>query len=127
MLSKGNQPNAAQRQWLKDIAEYHQESGVQYLYGDGYGHHDYQLHHVVGRSYKQDKIPVGNWFALPVPICLHDVHSNHPDNVTHFRRRFTARFGTQRELFKSMVNRMAGAGYCVPDKEVMQAIMATRY
>jgi len=94
-----------------------------------------QLHHVVGRSYIQNKIPIGHWFVLPLSFPLHDVSSNNPLNVTHHRHAFTDFFGLQSELFVGHINtlkQMGAAGIMkvsanvLPPDEVMEAILSTR-
>jgi hypothetical protein len=117
------QSNAKQKQWMCDIAEWAMES-LYVIYGKEYedGNCDFELHHVVGRSAKQNKISIGHEFILPVPFELHNVMSNHTDNVTHFKKNFAKRFGTQRGLFSDMVAVMRAQGYVVPDIYVLSAI-----
>ena len=117
------QANAKQKQWMRDIAEWAQDN-LYVLYGDEYNdsHLPIELHHVVGRSAKQNKIAIGHEFILPVPVKLHNVMSNHTDNVTHFKKNFVKRFGTQRGLFADMVAVMRAQGYVVPDIYVLSAI-----
>ena len=125
MKTNKTKPNAAQVQWMKDIAEFIQDNGLDILYPGYEGRTDFQLHHVLGRSAKHNKIAIGHWFIIPVPIELHDVGSNHPDNVTHFKRNFTERFGSQSELFKELIGGMFECGYKTPNDEVYHAIMDT--
>jgi len=117
------QANAKQKQWMRDIAEWAQDN-LYVLYGDEYNdsHLPIDLHHSVGRSAKQNKISIGHEFILPVPFELHSVMSNHTDNVTHFKKNFVKRFGTQRGLFADMVAVMRAQGYVVPDIYVLSAI-----
>lgn len=84
-----------------------------------------ELHHVVGRTYKQDKLLVGPWFVLLLPWQYHGTGSGDPCNVTHFRRNFTARFGLQRDLFAGMVKILHNEGVDVPPIEILKAIEAT--
>jgi hypothetical protein len=86
-----------------------------------------QIHHVVGRSYVHNKVPIGHWFIIPLPHELHDVSSNNPCNVTHYRKRFTEEYGMQRTLFELMVEIIRAEGYPVPPDEVLQAIQQTSY
>lgn len=121
------QPNAVQKQWMSDIADW-ADSDLYCLYGDEYSS-DYEpieLHHVTGRSSKQNKVAIGHEFILPVPFELHNVMSNHKDNVTNFKKNFVKRFGTQRELFSDMVAIMKAQGYVVPGDEVLRAIGSTK-
>jgi len=106
------------KQWLGIIAEY-----GPVIEGSG----PIQLHHVVGRTYKHNKVLIGPWFVLPLPWQYHDVHSNDPLNVTHYRHRFTDFFGQQSELFNKMCVDMENSGIVLPfDNAVMAAIMDTR-
>lgn len=127
MLTKNTKPNQAEKDWLKSVVDFHNEHSVSYLYGDVWGCVPFQIHHVCGRSYKQNKVAIGHWFILPVPHMLHDVHSNHNLNVTHYRKRFTAHFGEQRYLYRKMVEKMRENGIQVPSDEILNAIMLTRY
>jgi len=89
---------------------------------------DIQRHHVVGRTYKHNKIHIGTAFVLPLWWELHDPGSNDPLNVTHYRHRFTDVYGTQRDLFKGMIIFMKADGLTIPfDNEVIDAIMDTKY
>jgi len=120
-----NKPaNAAQRRWLGDITVWAMDN-VGLLYGLEYYGSIIQRHHVLGRSAKHNKVHIGHWFILPVPFQLHDVSSNHPENVTHCKKAFVRRFGTQRSLFKRMYQVMKQQGYKVPDIDVYNAIMET--
>ncbi len=78
------------------------EDNLGELYGAEYQHSQFQLHHVLGRTAKHNKVHIGHWFILPVPIELHDVSSNNSLNVTHHKRAFTDKFGSQSELFIKM-------------------------
>ena len=95
------------------------------------GRKDFQLHHVLGRSAKHNKVAIGHWFIIPVPVELHDVGSNHPDNVTHFKKRFTERFGDQRGIVQILYscmdkwNDFEHNNYSIPPAEVYNAIMDT--
>jgi len=119
--------NAKQKQWMSDIAEWAQDN-LYVLYGDEYNvpFTPIELHHVAGRSSKQNKVSIGHEFVLPVPYELHNVLSNHKDNVTNFKKNFVKRFGAQRDLFNEMVVVMSAQGYVVPCYEVLDAIKDTR-
>tara|TARA_R110000822_G_scaffold91912_1_gene211723 strand:+ start:403 stop:837 length:435 start_codon:yes stop_codon:yes gene_type:complete len=116
--------NAAQKQWMSDIADWANNNnlGLLYDYDNGRG---IQLHHVTGRSSKQNKVAIGHWFIIPVPFDLHDVDSNHMHNVTHHKHSFTERFGSQRSLFGDMVDDMRMEMYAIPPTEVLDAIKDT--
>lgn len=117
------QANAVQKKWMSDIAEWAgQELGRMY---NGYCGDNFELHHVVGRSAKQNKVSIGHEFIIPVPFELHSVMSNNTDNVTNFKKSFVKRFGTQRGLFYEMVLSMGEYGYTVPDDFILDAIQDT--
>ncbi len=131
-LRMNKQANAKQKKWMKDIASFIDEVGMGGLYGREYeGRKDFQLHHVLGRSAKHNKVHIGHWFIIPVPVELHDVSSNHPDNVTHFKKNFVNRFGDQRGIFQILYscmhkwNDFDGNDFEIPPMEVYNAIMDT--
>lgn len=118
--------NAAQKQWMSDITHFIMENGLGDLYGCDYVHDiNMQRHHVLGRSSKHNKVAIGHWFIIPVPFDLHDVSSNNPENVTHCKKAFVKRFGTQRSIFKRMYQSMKEQGYKVPNSHVFSEIMGT--
>lgn len=114
--------NAKEKKFLEDVVEWAQAHGP-VAEGKGY----LQIHHVVGRSYKQNKVLIGYYFILPLPSALHDVGSNHKLNVTHHRKEFVEEFGNERDLFLGMVKKMKQAGKAIPPEEVLNAIAVTRY
>lgn len=119
-------PNVKQKRWLYDVARWAANSSVFNTMYDGVNTSRFELHHVLGRSAKHNKVPIGHWFVIPVPFELHNVMSGHPDNVTHFKHRFTARFGEQRLLFSAMLGDMALNDYALPPDDVIDAIMDTK-
>lgn len=119
------QANAAQKQWMKDISEWANNNNLDLLY-DYDDPKGFQLHHVLGRSAKHNKVAIGHWFIIPVPFELHDVNSNNNYNVTHHKNRFTDKYGKQTFLFNDMVNDMRMDMYQLPPTEVLNAIMDTR-
>lgn len=85
-----------------------------------------QFHHVKGRAYVHNKIHIGEFFILPLPWELHDVHSNSGLNVTHFPKNFVAEHGKQSELWMSMVEEIRGYYQQLPfGQDVIDAIMDT--
>lgn len=122
-------PNAKEKLFMKAVMDFHKDYGVGYLYGDEWQGSQLQCHHVAGRTYKQDKIHIGHYFILPVPVFLHDAHSPHPLNVTHWRNRFTYEFGMQRDLWLSMVSRMYSQGAIdeLPTLQIMESISKSKY
>ena len=119
------QANTAERKWMSDIADW-AEYHIDRLYGCEYFCAELQLHHVLGRSAKNNKVAIGHWFILPVPFKLHDVSSNHHFNVTHRKNNFTNQYGMQRNIFNKMYQSMKDQSYEVPSIEIYNAIMDTR-
>ena len=113
------------KKWLDNLTLYIQEVGFLGLYGEEFRHYEFQRHHVLGKTAKHNKVAIGLFFVIPVPTHLHDVSSNHPDNVTHFKKRFTQRFGPQREIFKKLCDGMKEWGFDIPPADVIEAIMDT--
>lgn len=118
------QANATQKQWMDDITEWASDN-ISLLYGLEWANKPIQRHHVVGRSAKHNKTPIGHEFILPVPFELHDVSSNHQLNVTHRKKAFTNHFGMQRDLFLLMLESMRNLGYELPSAEACEAIRGT--
>lgn len=116
--------NAAQKKWMSDITEWAYDN-LQNTYGIRYFNANFQRHHVLGRSAKKNKVAIGHWFILPIPFELHDVSSDHPENVTHNKKGFVKRFGNQRDLFINMVEDMSLDGYDTPPCDVMDSIRMT--
>jgi len=120
------QANAKQKKWMNDIAEFTNDVGLGCLYGPEFERRtDFQLHHVLGRSAKHNKVEIGHWFIIPVPFELHDVSSNHPENVTHRKKAFVKRFGSQISIFQILYSGVAQWGYDVPSMDIYSAIMDT--
>lgn len=76
------------------------------------------IHHPVGRSFKKDKIQIGELFILPLWYMLHDVSSSHPFNVTHRRKAFVREYGKERDLFLDMVAKIKSKGVEIPFDQV---------
>lgn len=49
MISKNTKPNAEQKAWLKSVADFHNEYGTEYLYGEEWSCVPFQIHHVAFR------------------------------------------------------------------------------
>ena len=116
--------NAEQKRWLERVAQYAQDHG-------GFPHQSgeaVELHHVVGRKGKHNKVEIGEWFVIPVEFQYHNVSSNNPFNVTHWRKRYMLEFGNQRDQFAAMCAVITNEGYPLPfGKDVYNAIMDTKY
>ena len=117
------QANGKQKLFMSDIAHWCENcDGIATLYGADWADSPFHIHHVKGRSFKHKKTQIGHDFIIPVPIALHDVHSNHPLNVTHFKKAFTRNFGSQVNLFMKMIEHMKLLGYSVPSEEILNII-----
>ena len=91
------------------------------------GQNDVQIHHPKGRKYKNQKILIGCWWILPLNWDLHDVNSNDPLNVTHFHKKFTAKYGLQSDLFITMCDDIVLEGNVLPfSRDVIGSIRDTR-
>ena len=118
------QSKSDEKKWYERVAQFASDHGC-------FPHCNlcnYDMHHVMGRKARHNKVAVGAWFVLPIQKEYHDVHSNNPFNVTHFRKRYQIEFGNQRDQFLAMCMTIKSedGGLIVPD-EVLQSIMTTRY
>lgn len=115
---------AIHKRWLKRVAAFAQEHGS-FPYGDDY---NFQIHHVVGRTGKHNRIDIGHWFILPIDYQCHAVEGKDEFHVGNFRRKFCDKFGMQKELFFKMCEVIKSEDGELPfDDDVMSAIMGTRY
>lgn len=113
-----------EKKLLKDMVSLINDHGLGVLYHGYDGRTDYQIHHVLGRSAKHNKVHIGYNFILPVPIELHD-NGDHPLNVTHHKHAFTGEYGKQCDIHMNMINIMGVNGYDTPEQHVLDAIMDT--
>lgn len=115
--------NAAQKRWMETISAWYEGCG---FIDEQLNQYQFQLHHVGGRTYRHNKVAIGEWFILPLPIEYHDVNSDHPLNVTHHKNKFTDEFGLQSVLFKEMIDSIRDEGTPLPfDQDVINSIMDT--
>ena len=121
---KMKQANAKQKQWMKDIAEWSIDN-IDLLYGDEWSGAPFHIHHVLGRTAKHNKVPIGHWFLLPVPIAMHDPNLNHEFHVGKCKKAFVKKFGRQSDIFQCLVGCIGQWGYDLPPDEVYNAIMDT--
>lgn len=115
-------PNAIQKKWMQTITEWSQDYGWM-LIPDGWG--GIQRHHVVGRTARQNKVPIGHWFILPLPYSHHDPQATpmHENHVERNKRGFISQYGLQNELFFKMVDHMRSVGFEIPlSEEELEAI-----
>lgn len=81
------------------------------------------IHHVLGRKAKQNKVEIGLEYILPIDYHYHDVGRVHDLNVTHYPKNFESEFGSQRSMFKFMVDDMKQKGYdVIPEDYVIELI-----
>jgi hypothetical protein len=81
-----------------------------------------QIHHVLGRKAKFRKLPIGKWWILPLWWVLHDVGSDHPQNITHHKKAFEHEYGTQKDLFIRLCENIG----CYPPADIYTAIIDYR-
>lgn len=113
-----------EKQLLKDMVCVINEHGLGALYPGYYGRTDFHIHHVQGKSAKNNKVHIGYNFIIPVPIELHD-NGDHPLNVTHHKHLFTDEYGRQCDIHSNIINLMGVNGYDTPEQHVLDAIMDT--
>lgn len=110
--------------WIETVVYWADSGGLDVL---GLPYEPYHIHHPAGRTAKHNKTHIGGWWIIPIPIRLHDVHSNDPLNVTHHKKAFEAYYGDQRELWAMMVKDMVNRGAEMPfDGHVDRAIRTWR-
>lgn len=108
-----------EKDWLKRITRYAEDHG-EFPKQDGLA---FDRHHVKGREFKHNKVAIGRWYVIPVAQRYHDVHSNNPWNVTHFKKRYEIEFGTQKDQFIAMCMVITDEDGALPFcDDVMQAI-----
>ena len=130
MISKGHSKTAAEKEWLKTVAEYANESD---FLSDIYGHinSDYsrfEVDHILGAKTKR-KINgvswrVGELAIMPIPFELHNVMSKHPYNRTTNPGKYRSVFGHEKLVWLAMIRAMQIDGYEIPfSEEVIQSII----
>lgn len=118
-------PNKAQQEWMERITQFAQEH---YCFPNRVIDYDFQRHHVVGRTYVQNKVPIGHWFILPIAFDYHDPHGKSVFNVTHFRKRYTIEFGSQVSQFIEMCEIIKAEDGSLPFSDLeLNAIKSTNY
>ena len=115
--------NAEHKKWIKRVAQYSEDHGE----FPNQRFAPFQIHHSVGRKGKHNKFEIGEWFILPIEFQYHDVSSNNPFNITHWRKRYCIEFGNERDQFAAMCAVIKGEDGELPfSDDVYQAIMDTR-
>ena len=110
--------------WIEQVVNWAQSGGLDKL---GLPYEPFHIHHPAGRTAKHNKILIGCWWILPIPIRLHDVHSNDPYNVTHHKKLFEAHYDDQRNMFVVMVDDMQSRSLVVPfGRDVIEAVKTWR-
>ena len=64
---------------------------------------DVQVHHVLGRKAKHNKVLIGPYFILPLHKDYHMVTGAHPNAYHKNKNGFIDEFGDPRELFEKFV------------------------
>jgi hypothetical protein len=118
MQQSGRYKPAAVKRWETTMMEFHLgcvASGERY---------NLELHHVLGYTYKHDKIHIGCWYILPLAERYHNAQLGNPFNVTDWPKRFAIEFGFQRDLFMKRITAMESSGILLPfDLETRLAIV----
>ena len=124
---KKSQPNANQKRFMENMGEWARENnGLGLLYGKEYDDsHDFQIHHVLGRTAKHNKVPIGHEFIIPVPTELHDPNYSHKLHVHKCKKEFVKKFGNQRGIFEKICYEMRLCDYPTPDQHIYEAIRST--
>lgn len=119
--------NKRQRDFMKDMTSFINEVGLGFLYKGYENSTEMQRHHVVGKSAKHNKIPIGHDFVMPVPFELHDPNLSHKYHVGKCKKAFVKKFGKQSDIFQAMISGMIDFGYTMnlPEGHVTDAIMGT--
>ena len=123
---KTDKPNAQEKAFLESVAELATDRGLGFLSKEWSQIFTFQIHHVKGRTYKQNKVKIGHYFILPLPVHLHDVNHKNEFNVTYFKNNFCAKYGSQVELFNKLLAELEKRGYQLPPLEVIESIRSVR-
>lgn len=106
---------AAEKRFQQAVSLFAMDSNfLQEIYGqlDSY---DFHLDHFLGAQAKRKvglvSKKVGEYAVHPVPIILHDVHSNHPNNITNHKNKFIKAYGTPQSIWFTMIQVMYKEGY----------------
>jgi len=60
-MAKMKKANTVQKEWMTAIADF-ASTDLAVLYGDEFDQSPFQLHHVLGRSAKHNKVAIGHEF-----------------------------------------------------------------
>ncbi len=69
-----------------------------------------QIHHVVGRKGKHNKVRIGGVYILPLNRDYHMLDGKHPNAWHKNKKGFIAEFGPARYLFMSVMNALIDDG-----------------
>ncbi len=105
-MQGGRPPTAKQKRWHESLRQIGCIASGQPLV---------QIHHLEGSTFRHKKEWCGQWWALPISWELHDVHSDHPLNVTHHKNAFHAHYGSPDILLLMARNRVLAMN---PDADV---------
>ena len=129
MISKGHVKTQLEKDWMKTVVEFANESA--FLSGM-YGHitHSYshfEMDHIIGAKAKRKingvSCRVGELAIMPVPYSLHNIRVLHPDHRAN-PGRYRKRFGHEKQVWLTMIRAMQDEGYEIPfSEEVIQSII----
>lgn len=97
MISKGNQPNAAQKRWMDEVAKV-----GPIVNGSG----RLELHHVVGVTAKHNKVAIGHYWLLPLPSELHALTGTPEFDERVFGFVLGGRFDAEKLLFQNLLKKI---------------------
>jgi len=88
-----------------------------------------QVHHIVGRKGKHNKILIGPYFIIPIHEDYHMITGAHPNAWHKNKKGFIEEFGLARDLFRGVIASLEDSGVSTSDfvsDECIEAIMDCR-
>lgn len=86
------------------------------------GRSDIDVHHPCGRSYKKDKVHIGELFCYPLWWELHRNPIN-PLSVTDHRKAFIKEYGLERDIYLNFVEHVKAEGYEIPFDDIFLEVI----
>jgi hypothetical protein len=130
MISKGHTKTKAEKDWLKIVVYFANESN---FLSDIYGHKtneyaNFEIDHIIGAKAKRKinflSFRVGELAIMPIPYVLHNVISKNTFNRTNKPSNYRKEFGHEKQVWLTMIRAMQSEGYEIPfSEDVIQAII----
>ena len=130
MISKGHVKNQLEKNWMKTVVEFANESN---FLSDMYGHitlsyFQFEIDHFLGAKTKRKingvSCRVGELAIMPIPFELHNVMGKHKLNRTTNPGNYRKAFGHEKQVWLEMIIAMQDDGYEIPFSEsVIQSII----